>query len=617
MNSLTFNNKKILVILSFFLILFMSTVLSGCDFIVSEPIIQTGNMNIMVFSCNNGVLDASGISGLVKINNTDNNDGSTIGSFVAGTIITVNAQANVGYEFDAWYGDNGLTQELSTNTGYSFVVESSKTVYANFITAQSQEVYYTVTFNSAGGTAVSSIQVLDDSAIGVSMPVNPTKEGYTFGGWYTQANGAGTQVTSSTIITANLTVYAKWIEMAQPAVAPVGSGTSTSPYLISSVGNLLYIAEQTNTNPVYSTGTYFKQTANIDLSGITSWTPIGINSTYYFQGNYDGNGYSITGLTINTTSYQYVGLFGLVKTNGYNITIQNINLVKPNVVASYSSVFVGGLIGATNNSNSSLPYLKVKNIAVTGEVNSTTDKVQGTATSSQAFVGGIIGRSENSIQLIGSYANLDYVQGYTANTVYVGGLIGQVYANTYGSLIQDSFNISSYIRGYATNNSATKYVGGLFGSLYAASSGTGIAATDLKVKSSYNAGQTSSNSIFADSNGTSYVGMIAGYSNYANFGFYEYVSVIDELNYGEYVIYDNTYASSISAIGYVANSGDINYLYGKTRTELQSSIVGFNASGYDQYGDGISGGTNWVFDTNNVIHPSFAFPVQKGVNNSY
>jgi uncharacterized repeat protein (TIGR02543 family) len=42
------------------------------------------------------------------------------------------------------------------------------------------------------------------------MPSNPTMSGYIFGGWYTSRNGGGSQFTSSTTITANITVYAKW-----------------------------------------------------------------------------------------------------------------------------------------------------------------------------------------------------------------------------------------------------------------------------------------------------------------------------------------------------------------------------------------------------------------------
>jgi uncharacterized repeat protein (TIGR02543 family) len=42
------------------------------------------------------------------------------------------------------------------------------------------------------------------------MPSEPGRSGYTFDGWYTGQNGGGTQFTDATMVTANITVYAKW-----------------------------------------------------------------------------------------------------------------------------------------------------------------------------------------------------------------------------------------------------------------------------------------------------------------------------------------------------------------------------------------------------------------------
>lgn len=67
---------------------------------------------------------------------------------------------------------------------------------------------YTVTFDAnGGGCSTQNATVTGGSAIG-SLPT-PTREGYTFVGWYTAADG-GTQITSSTKISANTTVYAVW-----------------------------------------------------------------------------------------------------------------------------------------------------------------------------------------------------------------------------------------------------------------------------------------------------------------------------------------------------------------------------------------------------------------------
>ncbi|MDR0568637.1 MAG: InlB B-repeat-containing protein [Spirochaetaceae bacterium] len=67
----------------------------------------------------------------------------------------------------------------------------------------------TVTFNPAGGTVnPTSVQVNSGETVG-TLPA-AERSGYTFGGWYTEQNGGGTQFTATTPVTANITVYAKW-----------------------------------------------------------------------------------------------------------------------------------------------------------------------------------------------------------------------------------------------------------------------------------------------------------------------------------------------------------------------------------------------------------------------
>jgi uncharacterized repeat protein (TIGR02543 family) len=70
---------------------------------------------------------------------------------------------------------------------------------------------YTVTFNSDGGTPATSTEEADEGGT-VTLPAPPTKEGFTFGGWYTVKNGGGTEFTASTPVTGDITVYAKWTD---------------------------------------------------------------------------------------------------------------------------------------------------------------------------------------------------------------------------------------------------------------------------------------------------------------------------------------------------------------------------------------------------------------------
>ena len=72
---------------------------------------------------------------------------------------------------------------------------------------------YTVTFSTNGGSDVAAQTV--ESGKPATEPPAPTKDGFTFGGWY--ADSALTSALSfSTAITSNITLYAKWISATVP-----------------------------------------------------------------------------------------------------------------------------------------------------------------------------------------------------------------------------------------------------------------------------------------------------------------------------------------------------------------------------------------------------------------
>ena len=82
---------------------------------------------------------------------------------------------------------------------------------------------WTVAFNSNGGSACDTkfVATADGKLV---KPADPTRDGYTFGGWYTDE--ACTQAYDfSTPVTADLTLYAKWTKN---AVNPGGNGGAGS-----------------------------------------------------------------------------------------------------------------------------------------------------------------------------------------------------------------------------------------------------------------------------------------------------------------------------------------------------------------------------------------------------
>lgn len=120
-----------------------------------------------------------------------------------------------GYTFDGWY-----TKATGGDKVTSIKVDPSTGAYSQTLYAHWSANTYTLTYDknnpdtaSVGESditlkpAASSVKAKYDSAWGTLATAS--KPGYVFLGWYTKPDG-GTQVTSSTIVRGNLTVYAHW-----------------------------------------------------------------------------------------------------------------------------------------------------------------------------------------------------------------------------------------------------------------------------------------------------------------------------------------------------------------------------------------------------------------------
>ena len=78
-----------------------------------------------------------------------------------------------------------------------------------------------VTFNTNGGSTV-AIQNVQSGAKATRPATNPTREGFTFDDWYADSTFT-TKFDFDKVITANTTVYAKWI-----STPTVDAGTKTN-----------------------------------------------------------------------------------------------------------------------------------------------------------------------------------------------------------------------------------------------------------------------------------------------------------------------------------------------------------------------------------------------------
>ncbi len=104
--------------------------------------------------------------------------------------------------------------------------------------AATDEKIYKVTFDSQGATVPAtpvSKMVASPATTVDALPGAPSKNGYTFLGWYSEINGGGTVFTDATIVAADITVYAKW---GQPV-----SGYAIGDIGPSGVGIVLYVSD--------------------------------------------------------------------------------------------------------------------------------------------------------------------------------------------------------------------------------------------------------------------------------------------------------------------------------------------------------------------------------------
>ena len=124
--------------------------------------------------------------------------GKTYGSLPAPT--------RTGYNFSGWFSAGGSRITRTDKVGSK---SEGSTLYARW---QAQK--YTVTLDPTGGTVVGSTTsktVTYGGTYNILPARDPTREGYTFDGWYTAKDG-GTKVTTDTVVTATAdhTLYAHW-----------------------------------------------------------------------------------------------------------------------------------------------------------------------------------------------------------------------------------------------------------------------------------------------------------------------------------------------------------------------------------------------------------------------
>ncbi|WP_020617886.1 immunoglobulin-like domain-containing protein [Paenibacillus daejeonensis] len=204
----------------------------------------------------------------------------------------------------------------------------------------------------------------------------------------------------------------------------VGSGTEEDPYIVDSAEGLDSIR--------LDVSAHVKLTDDIDLSNMINWEPIPD-----FEGNFDGDGHSITGLSINRPGEELVGLFAGIKEEGKvaNLTLLNVNVTGDGYTGSLAGESLGTIenVHAEGTVVGGDMYTERKYTGgLIGYVEDgfiTQSSFEGSVTGGAGGTGGLVGRSYGVIEASYTDVTIDRTGQYAGGLVgFSGGTISQSYA---------------------------------------------------------------------------------------------------------------------------------------------------------------------------------------------
>lgn len=115
------------------------------------------------------------------------------------TVIAPVTPTKKDHAFGGWYSDSDLTQPYN----FAMSVTSNITLYAKWMRG------YTMSINSNGGTEISDQAVYEGTKPAAPQP--PTREGYVFGGWFSDKDLTKAYNFTTEIVNGDITLYVKWV----------------------------------------------------------------------------------------------------------------------------------------------------------------------------------------------------------------------------------------------------------------------------------------------------------------------------------------------------------------------------------------------------------------------
>lgn len=145
-------------------------------------------------------------------------------------VLSTTVPTKEGYKFVNWNTKKDGTG-TSYNAGSKYTTEASVTLYAQYEKElNEEETKYTITFYTNDGTTEKSTKVVNKGDK-VVKPEDPTREGYTFDGWYDKKEN-GKEYDFTKEVTSDISLYAYWSKIGDKTNEDVDKNSKTGDILI-------------------------------------------------------------------------------------------------------------------------------------------------------------------------------------------------------------------------------------------------------------------------------------------------------------------------------------------------------------------------------------------------
>jgi uncharacterized repeat protein (TIGR02543 family) len=268
--------------------------------------------------------------------------------------------SNGEYLFNGWYTEpEGGGSEFTGTTR----VTGDITVYA-WWTLKPAPIQYTVTFDGDSPETETRTVSAGGSLGSANMPQDPTKREYVFDGWYTERESGGTEFTATTMVTGNITVYARWRSFDSLSLAEALTWISTNAATEETYTITLKDDETIAPSLLNCLG----KTVNITLTGGTTERTVRLRTTGSLFTVENGvtltlaRNITLQGRSDNTASLVRVKTGGIlvmqtgskIRENTSNYSYQGVSSIAGGVYVDSEGTFT--LSGGTITGNTCRPY---------------------------------------------------------------------------------------------------------------------------------------------------------------------------------------------------------------------------------------------------------------------